>query len=134
MFEQSNERDISALEDTTYTSYIYTDKADPDVLNSIRKELGHVDYIVRDKEDWGIRYVTSIIMDSQVNGIVIHDIDEMSIAEITLASFMCKTILCVTDTVTEYEKIYDMVTDLQTGCNLTINNNSFTNWYNTKRF
>jgi len=46
---------------------------------------------------------------------------------------MCKTILCVTNSIIEYEKIKEMVTDIQTGCNLTINNNSFIHWYNLRR-
>jgi len=45
---------------------------------------------------------------------------------------MCKQILCITDTIKEYTKIYDMINDIQSGCNLTINNNSFSHWYKSR--
>ena len=125
--------DFDKLEQQVYTTYIYTDIINHKVMKNICDKLGPVEFIIRDEEKWNIRYITGIIMDPNVKIIVVHNINEMSIAEITLASFMCKTILCVTDTIKEYEKSYDMVTDFQTGCNLTINNNSFTNWYKTKR-
>lgn len=134
MFDTPEHSDLTMLEDQAYKDYIYTDKADPERLKEIKEKYPNLDFIVRDKNKWNIRYITGVIMDPNVKVIVIHDIDELSIAEISLASFMCKIILCVTDTVKEYDKIYEMVSDLQTGCNLTINNNSFSHWYKSKRF
>jgi len=117
------------LDDIQYTSYIYTDKANSDIVEGICEELSAVEIIVRDDKNWNIRYITGLIMDPNIKVIVIHDINDLSIAEITLASFMCKKILCITNTIKEYPKLLEMITDLQPGCNLTINNNSFTHWY-----
>ena len=126
--------ELIKLEDTLFMTYIYTDTADRSILNLIKKELPSVDFIIRNEDDWNIRYITGIIMDPNVRVLVIHKINEISVAEIALASFMCKTILCVTDNVKEFPKINEMITEIQTGCNLTINNNSFVHWYNSKRF
>ena len=117
------------LDDKQYKSYIYTDKADSDIMKHITDELNEVEFVVRDTENWTIRYITGIIMDPNIKVIVIHDINELSIAEIALASFMCKHILCITDTIKDYPKLFEMVTDLQLGCNLTIKNSSFIHWY-----
>jgi len=128
-----NEKDIITLNDKVIYTYIYTDIADKDILKNIKIELPSIDFIIRNESEWNIRYITGIIMDPNVKVIVIHNINEISIAEITLASFMCKTILCVTNSIKEYSIIQNLVTDIQTGCNLTINNNSFIRWYNSKR-
>lgn len=125
--------DLSFLEENGFTSYIYTDRADAEIIKKIKEELKSVDFIIRKEDDWNIRYITGVIMDPNVKVLVIHSINDMSIAEIALASFMCKTILCVTNSIREYEKLAEMVTDIQTGCNLTINNNSFIHWYNLRR-
>jgi len=129
----STSDDIQFLDDKAFITYIYTDKADREILKTIKNELTSIDFIIRNETDWNIRYITGVIMDPNVKIIVIHSINDMSIAEITLACFMCKTILCTTNSIKEYDKISEMVTDIQTGCNLTINNNSFTNWYNLRR-
>jgi len=117
--------------DEQFTSYIYTDKADTEITKLISKELSAVEFIVRDEKNWNIRYITGIIMDPNIKVLVIHNIDDLSIAEITLASFMCKQILCITNTIKDYPKLFEMITDLQPGCNLTINNNSFSHWYDS---
>jgi hypothetical protein len=129
----SSSNDLSFLDDKVFFSYVYTDKANQEIIDQIKEELVSVDFIVRDETEWDIRYITGIIMNPNVKVLVIHSINDMSIAEIALASFMCKTILCVTNSIKEYEKILEMVTDIQTGCNLTINNNSFIHWYNLRR-
>jgi len=129
----SSSNDLSFLDDKIFFSYVYTDKANKEIIDQIKEELVSVDFIVRDETEWDIRYITGIIMNPNVKVLVIHSINDMSIAEIALASFMCKTILCVTNSIKEYEKILEMVTDIQTGCNLTINNNSFIHWYNLRR-
>ena len=129
----SSSNDLSFLDDKIFFSYVYTDKANQEIIDQIKEELVSVDFIVRDETEWDIRYITGIIMNPNVKVLVIHSINDMSIAEIALASFMCKTILCVTNSIKEYEKILEMVTDIQTGCNLTINNNSFIHWYNLRR-
>jgi len=128
----SSSNDLSFLDDKVFFSYVYTDKANQEIIDQIKEELVSVDFIVRDETEWDIRYITGIIMNPNVKVLVIHSINDMSIAEIALASFMCKTILCVTNSIKEYEKILEMVTDIQTGCNLTINNNSFIHWYNLR--
>ena len=115
-----------------YIQYIYTDIVDKTIITNLEKELYNVKFIVRDLENWDIRYITNILTDPNLKVLVINQISEMSIAEITLASFMCKTILCTTKTILEYDYIYDMITDLQEGCNLTINNNSFKHWYESR--
>jgi len=123
---------LESLDDTSSNKvYIYTDKADDYIIQDITKELGNVSFIIRDKDKWNIRYITGLIMDPNVEILVIHEINELSIAEIALASFMCKRILCISNTIKEYPKIYDMVTDLQPGCNLNVNNTSFIHWYNS---
>jgi len=129
----SSSNDLSFLDDKVFFSYIYTDKANQEIINQIKEELVSVDFIIRNETEWNIRYITNIIMNPNVKILVIHSINDMSIAEIALASFMCKTILCATNSIKEYEKILEMVTDIQTGCNLNINNNSFIHWYNLRR-
>ncbi len=119
----------SALSDPQFTSYIYTDKGDREILDQLSQDLGSVNFIVRNEEQWSIRYITGLIMDPNVSTIVIHEINALSIAEITLATFMCKTILCTNNSIKEYPKLHDMITDIQPGCNLNINNNSFKHWY-----
>jgi len=125
--------DLSFLDDKVFFSYVYTDKADPEIIKKIKEELPSVDFIIRDEKKWDIRYITNVIMNPNVKILVIHSINDMSISEIALASFMCKTILCVTNSIKEYEKLLEMITDIQTGCNLSINNNSFVHWYNLRR-
>jgi len=120
---------METLEDKQFTSYVYTDKADSELIKQLTNELPAVEFIVRDEKQWNIRYVTGLIMDPNVKVIVIHDMNELSISEITLASFMCKQILCITNTIKDYPKLQEMISDLQPGCNLTINNNSFAHWY-----
>ena len=127
--------DIHGDSESPFVNYIYTDNANLSIITNIENTINSpIKFIIRDTVKWDVRYITNVIVDPNVKIIVINNIDEMSIAEITLASFMCKTILCTTNTIKEYNKIYNMITDLQTGCNLTINNNSFSNWYKSKRF
>jgi len=114
-----------------FKNIVYVDSANDSIIEKLEKENPDIQFIIRDKDNWNIKYIVNLIMDPNLVAIVIHDINELSIAEITLASFMCKKILCITQTIKEYDKIIDMVTDIQPGCNLNINNNSFIHWYNT---
>lgn len=125
--------ELELFDNTIYTTYIYTDTADRSIISAIKDCIPSIDFIIRNDEDWNIRYITGIIMDPNVKVLVIHNINEISVAEIALASFMCKTILCTTENIREYPKICNLVTEIQTGCNLNINNNSFIHWYNSKR-
>ena len=112
-----------------FKANIYTDISDITIIQQIQKVYPHLNFITRNEKEWDIRYITSIIMDPNLKLIIIHDINDMSIAEITLGSFMCKHILCVTSAIKEYNKIFDMVNDLQLGCKLTEANTTFINWF-----
>ena len=95
-----NINNLEYLNDKVYQTFIYTDCANIEVLDNIKSQIPFIDFIIRNKNEWNIRYIT---------------------------------ILCVSNSIKEYSKIKDLVTDIQPGCNLKINNNSFIQWYNSKR-
>jgi len=109
--------------------FIFCDKCLPSVKQEIENKL-YLDVITRNIDDWSIEYISSVITSPLLKVIVINNIDEVSISEIALASFMCKKILVTTKAINEYPLIYNMVSDTEPGCNFMLNNCSFVNWYN----
>jgi len=107
---------------------IYTDYCNKTELKKIKDNL-NINVIIRDEDKWDINYVISHIMDTHMDVIIIHDINEMSIVEIGLAAFMNKHILVTCKSVKEYRKLPNLINDIQPGCDLRKENNSFINWY-----
>lgn len=108
--------------------FIYTDKCINEVKDDIRSKLG-VNVVVRDDDIWDIGYITSLMTNPSLDVVVINHINERSIAEITIAAFMCKTILVTTDAISQYPSIQSFTTDCEIGSRLSTKNNSFIHWY-----
>lgn len=116
------------MSEVATNSYIYTDKCIDSVRDNIAETL-MMGVIVRDEKAWDIGYITSMLTNPSLEVVVINTIDERSIAEITIAAFMCKKILVTSKVIDEYPSISSFITDKEIGCRLDIDNNSFIHWY-----
>lgn len=113
----------------TSSSFVYTDRCS-DISKDILLEKLGLKVIVRDDSLWDLGYIAGILTNPSVSIISLNTIDERSMAEITMAAFMCKTILVTTEAIKEYKHIYPFVTDVEVGCDLGKDNNTFVDWYN----
>jgi len=118
--------------DQQFINYIYTDSINEDVLRIIKSQITNIDFIIRDESKWNSRYISNIITDPVLSCIVINNFNDLSISEITLASFMCKKILVTDPKIKNTPLILDLISDLQPSCNLNIVNNSFITWIKGK--
>ena len=108
-------------------SIIYTDSCYKDSLVRIEETL-NATVIVRDESKSDIvGYLAGIIANPQLKLIVLNTINERSIIEIGIASFLCKDILVTHKAIDEYEVIKELVTHIDFSCNLSKENNSFLN-------
>lgn len=112
----------------TPVNFIYTDKCSTLSKKRIMARLG-LTVIIRDELLWDLRYIVKFLTDPALVLISLNNVDEKSIAEITMAAFMCKQILITTNVIKEYTNIYQFITDLEPGCNLELDNNTFIHWY-----
>lgn len=106
---------------------IYVDNISDNMIHEIKIGLG-LDIIKRPNK-WNVNELLQYITDPNLKLIVISKIDSQAIAEITLAHLFCKKILVTCNNIKEYPYIYDMISEVQPSCNLTIENSSFINWY-----
>jgi hypothetical protein len=83
----------------------------------------------RCEDIWDIEYITKTITSPSLELIVINTINERSIAEITIAAFMCKKILITSKVIDQYPSISSFITDCEVGAKLDNNNNTFIHWY-----
>jgi len=114
------------------TVELYTDGC-LDELKTKLIEQYNINVIVRDTDNWNISYATKHIMTPEVQILVFNFMNEIAIAEIALASFMCKTILVTNRSIEEYPTIKDLATDIDYGCTLLSNKTSFFTWLDYKR-
>ena len=108
--------------------YLYTDKCSDSNKIKIEELLGFK-VIVRNIEHWNIDTISNVITNPQLKLIVIHDINEMSVSEMTLGSFMCKKVLITTKSINYYKTHMSMIDDIELSCDLTAENTSFFNWF-----
>ena len=109
--------------------FIYTDYCNDKLRTKIFDEL-QLSVIVRAKDTWDISYITKMLTDPSLSIVIINQIDEQSIAEISIAAFMCKQILVTSKALDEYPNIKILITDEEIGCNLNSKNSTFISWYN----
>ncbi len=107
--------------------FIYVTSITDDVKKAIEKEL-RVNVVERPLK-WTINELMTFITDTNLQVIVVNEIDSQAIVEIALGHLFCKKILVTCNSIDEYPHIYDMITEVQVTCNLMLNNNSFINWY-----
>jgi len=105
---------------------IYTDLCSDKNIDLIKRL--NLNLIIRPKE-WDITFLAKTITDPNLILIIINKIDEKSMIEIGIGVFLCKSILLTADTYTEYNDISNIVTHIDTRCNLSKTNN-FISWYN----
>lgn len=112
---------------------LYTDSCLDEVAKQIKNDF-HLDVIKR-IDNWNITNAMQHIMSPQTKVIVFNFMNEIAIAEMALAAFMCKTILVTTRSIEEYPAIKDLATDIDYGCTLLSNKTSFFTWleYNSGR-
>jgi hypothetical protein len=110
---------------------IYTDSCSEQSLQEIVSSTlpGVAGIKVRSNDDWNISYIASIITDPALRLVVINNLDERSMVEIGVASFLCKDILLTAEAYKEYDIVSDLVTHIDERCNLNRPNN-FITWYN----
>jgi hypothetical protein len=109
-------------------NFVYTDGCSEASKKVILNSLG-LRVIVREDTLWDLGYISSLITNPSLSIVVLRAIDERSIAEITMAAFMCKPILITTDSIKEYTHIYPFVSDVEAGADLDTDNNTFIHWY-----
>ena len=112
-----------------YSHYIYCDECNDNLKNIIESEL-NINIIVRDNENWDINYLSKIITTPMMVLCVINNINEQSVCEIALSSFMCKSILVTNKTIIEYPKLELLVNHIDYSANLLSENSTFVSWYN----
>ena len=98
------------MSDFATSKFIYTDKCNEEVRNELVDNL-RVGVIVRNEEEWDIGYITMMMTNPSLEVVVINNIDERSIAEMTLAAFMCKKILVTSKSISQYPHIYSFVSE-----------------------
>jgi len=108
---------------------LYTDFCHDNIRRDIEEDL-NLEVIVRNKEKWNLQYIISILTNPMTTLVVINDITEMSIAEMTLGIFMCKKVLVTNPCIKEYNGLLDFYSDLEPSCSLKEIKSSFKTWFN----
>lgn len=115
---------------------IYTDSCLNSVAEKIRIELNET--VVQrigsspfDKElsKWSINEAMALITLPQVSLAVINKLDEISIMEIALLSFMCKPVLVTDKAIQEFSAVGETIDYVGTDCSLLTEQNNFISWY-----
>jgi hypothetical protein len=115
---------------------IYTDSCLQLVSDKIHSELNET--IVRrinstsiggENSKWSINEAMALITIPQITLAVINKLDEMSIMEIALLSFMCKPILVTDKAIKEFSIVSETVDFIDDSCNLMTEPNNFISWY-----
>lgn len=108
---------------------LYTDICCPEMVEIIKDELG-LDVVQRfKKEHWSVIEAMSFITAPNLVLSVVNTIDEISVMEISLLTFMCKPILVTASSISSYPVIERTVDYVDKNANLKDENSNFISWY-----
>ena len=108
---------------------IYTDDCSNIVQKKIKSEL-NLDVLKRlDSDQWNINDAIRIITEPSISLVVINNLDEISLMEISLLAFLCKPILISSKSITEYPAVIKTVNWIDNSCDITKEYNNFISWY-----
>jgi hypothetical protein len=108
---------------------IYTDNCDKELEERIYSEL-NLKVLKRIEEDtWNINDALLIVTEPHIKLAVINNIDEVSIMEISLLSFLCRPILVTAKAIKEYPVLSRTVNHIDENCNLKDSKSNFITWY-----
>lgn len=109
---------------------IYTDCCSQKIEDQINQMLGLevVKTIPADK--WNINDALSMATIPTIKLVVFNVIDEITIIESGLLSFLCKPILITDKDINDYPVLKSMIYHTNTKSNLTIDDSEFIEWYN----
>lgn len=108
---------------------IYTDLCSPSMETQIFNELNLKVLLRLKEEDWNINDAMLLLTHPGMVLAVINIIDEISIMELSLLSFLCKPTLVTATAINEYPIISRTVDNVDTNCNLADPCCSFISWY-----
>lgn len=108
---------------------IYTDLCNDLLEDNIQKELGLKILLRLKEEDWNINDAMLLLTHPSMELAVINIIDEVSIMELSLLTFLCKPILVTASAIDEYPIISRTADHIDTNCNLADPACSFISWY-----
>ena len=109
---------------------IYTDHCNKDSEDKIKKELGMLVLKQMPKETWNINDALTVLTTPKIKLAVFNVIDDVTIMEIGLLSFLAKPILVTHNSIKEYPVLERTVTHIDVESNLRFDRNNFIKWYN----
>jgi len=105
---------------------VYTDACSTDNITAI---VNAGINLLQRPDKWSISEIAYIFTNPALRLVIINSLNELSIMEIGLAAFLCKDILITSEAYIEFNGILNIVTHIDTTCNLTKPCN-FISWYN----
>lgn len=111
------------------SKFIYTDFCCDSVEKRIKEELG-LDLVKRFPDtSWSINEAMKIICLPLLEIAVINVLDEKSIMEIALLSFMCKKILVTANSINQFEDVTNTIDHIDFSCDLRKHDSKIIEWY-----
>lgn len=109
---------------------IYTDSCPNEECEKIKEALGIEVIRMASDEDWDINMAMNLITIPNIELAVINIINEKTIIEMGLLSFMCKKLLVTTREITKYHILFKKVVDYyNTSSDIRNNSDKFIDWY-----
>lgn len=113
------------------SSIIYTDVCCPEMITAVKDELS-LDIVQRFRTDeWDVNQAMSLITAPNLVLAVFNMIDEITVMEISLLSFMCKPILVTAGSIGSYPVVEKTVDYVDKNANLKDPDCNFVSWYRT---
>jgi hypothetical protein len=108
---------------------LYTDVCCPELITSIKEELG-IGVVQRfANESWTVNEAMSIITAPNLILAVMNTIDEVSVMEISLLNFMCKPVLVTAASIDSYPMVEKTVDYVDKNANLKDKDSNFISWF-----
>lgn len=110
---------------------VYTDSCSKELVELIKTKL-NLDVVLRlEKNAWSVNDTMRIVTLPSLKLAVINTIDEISVMEVGLLTFMCKPILITASSIGAYPVLEQSVDYIDKSANLISKNSNFISWYRT---
>jgi hypothetical protein len=112
---------------------IYTDSCCNEIRTKIKQQLNFDIVLGFDINTWTLNDSLNIIMNPNIKLAVINCINEITVIEMSLLTFMCKPILITSNKISDYPIIKTKIASyINTSCDLRKDNSQFIEWYFTQ--